>query len=53
MSKGLKIALGLSVLGVIGFVVYGKYKKNQFKKDCYAKGGQLESDYLCNNSPNN
>lgn len=50
--KGLKIVLGLSVLGVIGVIAYRKYKENQFKKDCYARGGQLVSYNQCNNIAN-
>ncbi len=46
MNKGL-IVFSILGLAVGGYILYHKYQREKFKKDCYAKGGVLKNDFTC------
>lgn len=46
MKRGL-IVFGVLGLAVGGYILYHRYKKEQFKDDCISKGGVLINDFTC------
>jgi hypothetical protein len=46
MKRGL-IVFSVLGLAVGGYILYHRYKKNQFKDDCIDRGGNLINDFTC------
>jgi hypothetical protein len=46
MKRGL-IVFGVIGLAVGGYILYHRYKKEEFREDCLAKGGNLINDFTC------